>query len=110
VRRNVVNSGGDRLRRAGELTRLPRGASQVKRIGHGVIMTPDLPGAIKWYRETLGFLCSDDVYAGDAANVIASFNRCDRGKVYVDHHVFLCIQGDRSGLNHLSFRCRTSTT
>lgn len=103
VRRNVVNSGGDRLRRTGELTRLPRGASQVKRIGHGVIMTPNLRDAITWYREMFGFVCSDDVYAGDKDNVIASFNRCDRGEHYVDHHVFLCIQGARTGLNHLSF-------
>jgi catechol 2,3-dioxygenase-like lactoylglutathione lyase family enzyme len=103
TRRNVMNSGEDRMRRKGEMKRLPVGAAQVKRIGHGVIMTPRLLEAIAWYRERFGFVCSDDVYAGDKANIIASFNRCDRGDEYVDHHVFLCVQGERAGLNHLSF-------
>jgi catechol 2,3-dioxygenase-like lactoylglutathione lyase family enzyme len=103
VRRNVVNSGGDRMRRKGELTRLPAGPSQVKRVGHAVIMTPDLRGSIAWYRRHFGFIPSDEVYAGNKSNIIATFNRCDRGEAYVDHHVFLCVQGDHAGLNHISF-------
>ena len=55
----------------------------------------------------LGFLCSDDVYAGSKDNVIASFNRCDRGKTFVDHHVFLCLEGPKVGLNHLSFEVQS---
>jgi catechol 2,3-dioxygenase-like lactoylglutathione lyase family enzyme len=103
VRRNVVNWGEERYRRAGELCRLPKGASQVKRMGHGVLMTTDLPKGLRWYREHLGFICSDDVYAGDPGNVIASFNRCDAGEQYVDHHVLFMFQGDRVGLNHFSY-------
>jgi hypothetical protein len=64
VRRNVVNFGTEKFRRAGELTRLPGGPAQVKRMGHGVIATTDLKKTLAWYRETLGFLCSDDVWAG----------------------------------------------
>jgi catechol 2,3-dioxygenase-like lactoylglutathione lyase family enzyme len=103
VRRNIVNSGGDRLRRQGEPTRLPGGASQVKRIGHAVIMTTQMRQSLAWYRDHFGFVISDEVYAGDESNIIASFNRCDRGAEYVDHHVFLCVHGDHAGLNHLSF-------
>ena len=103
VRRNVVNYGLDRTRRVGELTRLPKGPSQVKRIGHAVTMSPDLPRSVAWYRETLGLLCSDDVYAETEDNVVATFNRCDRGERYVDHHVFLNLQGPRAGLNHMAF-------
>ncbi len=103
VRPNVVNSGGDRMRRKGALTRLPTGPSQVKRVGHAVIMTPHLPSSMDWYRRHFGFVPSDEVYAGDQSNIIASFNRCDRGEAYVDHHVFLCVQGDHAGLNHISF-------
>ena len=51
VRRNVVNTGPEKLRRAGELTRLPHGPAQVKRMGHGVIATSDLPKTLAWYRE-----------------------------------------------------------
>jgi catechol 2,3-dioxygenase-like lactoylglutathione lyase family enzyme len=107
IHKNVLNTGEEKLRRAGELMRLPRGASQVKRIAHAVIMTPNANEKIKWYRETLGFVPSDVVYAGDKNNVIASFNRCDRGDLYVDHHVFLCIEGPKTGLNHLSFEVQT---
>jgi catechol 2,3-dioxygenase-like lactoylglutathione lyase family enzyme len=106
VRRNVVNWGEEPLRRRGALTRLPRGASQVKRIAHAVIMTPQLREGIRWYREMFGLVCSDEVYAGSVDNIVASFNRCDRGEEYVDHHVFLCSQGARTGLHHVSFEVR----
>src|SRR5437763_1503202 len=56
-----------------------------------------------WYRELLGFIFSDDVYAGDPNNLIGSFNRCARGEHYVDHHVFFCLAHDKTGLNHHSF-------
>ena len=103
VRRQPLNMGKDSLRRAGELMRLPKGPSRVKRIGHGVMAAPDVVKTVQWFRETLGFICSDDIYAGSKDNIIGSFNRCDRGKEYVDHHVFFCIRNDRAGLNHLSF-------
>jgi catechol 2,3-dioxygenase-like lactoylglutathione lyase family enzyme len=90
-------------RAAGELLRIPLGASQVKRLGHAVIMTQDAKEKIKWYREMLGFVPSDEVYAGPKDNIIASFNRCDRGDTHVDHHTFLCIEGPKVGLNHLAF-------
>jgi len=40
VRRQKLNSGETPLSRAGELMRLPKGPAHVKRIGHGVLMTP----------------------------------------------------------------------
>jgi len=107
TRRNVVNSGDDKTRRAGELMRLERGPSQVKRAAHAVIMTPNAKEKVKWYREMFGLICSDEVYVeGDKGKIIASFNRCDRGETYVDHHVFLCIEGPRAGINHLSFEAQ----
>ena len=101
--RQKLNSGEDPLARAGELMRLPKGPSQVKRIGHGVLNTPKFRETVAWFRETLGFICSDDVYAGDKSNLIGSFNRLDRGNDYVDHHVFFCMVHEKTGLNHLSF-------
>ncbi|MGE0745655.1 MAG: hypothetical protein AB7K86_10420 [Rhodospirillales bacterium] len=101
--RQRVNSGYDPLARAGEVMRMPRGASRVKRIGHGVLGSPKVKETVKWFRETLGMVGSDDVYAGPKDNIIGSFNRCDRGDDYVDHHVFFCAMNDRAGLNHLSF-------
>jgi catechol 2,3-dioxygenase-like lactoylglutathione lyase family enzyme len=101
-----LNLAEDRLHRRGDLNRPRRGPSQVMRIGHGVIMTPDLAKALKWYRDHLGFLRSDEVYIDNPGNVVASFNRCDRGETFVDHHVFFCMQGPRAGLNHFSFDVR----
>ena len=103
VKRQALNMGEESLRRAGELMRLPKGPSRVKRIGHGVMASPKVQETVRWFRETLGFICSDDVYAGAKDNIIGSFNRCDRGDEYVDHHVFFCIRNERAGLNHLSF-------
>ena len=101
--RQKLNTGENPLQRAGELMRLPRGPSHVKRIGHGVMMTPRFRETVTWFRDMLGFICSDDVYAGDKDNLIGSFNRCDRGDTYVDHHVLFCLNHEKTGLNHMSF-------
>jgi catechol 2,3-dioxygenase-like lactoylglutathione lyase family enzyme len=103
VKRQKLNSGEAPTARAGELMRLPRGPAHVKRIGHGVLMSSKFTETVRWFRETLGLICSDDVYAGDKENLIGSFNRCDRGDDYVDHHVFFCLNSDKTGLNHFSF-------
>ena len=106
VSRLPVNCGSDKLRRKGELFRVPRGPSQVKRFGHFVLMSPNFEKMVRWYRETLGFLSSDEVYVGEKSRLVGSFNRLDRGDDYVDHHAFFCIRGESSGLNHLSFEAR----
>jgi catechol 2,3-dioxygenase-like lactoylglutathione lyase family enzyme len=103
VRFQKTNSGPEGGNRLGEPMRIHTGPSRVKRISHGVMGSPKVMETVRWFRETLGFLRSDDVYAGAEDNIIGSFNRCDRGDAYVDHHVFFCIRNDRAGLNHLSF-------
>lgn len=103
VVRDPMNTGTEPLRRAGKLMRLPKEPTPIRRIGHGVMGTPKLVETVQWFRETLGFLSSDDVYADSQDNLIASFNRCDRGDVYVDHHVFFCMKHEKAGLNHLSY-------
>lgn len=107
IRKHDLNTGDEKLRRAGKLVRLDRGPSQVKRIAHAVMMTGEAKRHIQWYREMFGFVPSDEVYAGNPDNIIASFNRCDRGDTYVDHHTFLCFQGPNTGLNHLSFEVQS---
>ena len=107
VDEQVVNTGTDKLRRAGGLLRVARRASQVKRIAHAVLMTPNAQDKIRWYRHMFGFLPSDDVYVGAPDNVVASFNRCDRGETFVDHHTLLCFESPNVGLNHLSFEVQS---
>jgi hypothetical protein len=103
VERQRMNIAAEPLNRAGELMRLRPGPPQVKRIGHAVLSSPKVGATVRWFRDMLGFIGSDDLYAGAENNVIGSFNRCDRGEEYVDHHVFFCVQNERAGLNHLAF-------
>jgi catechol 2,3-dioxygenase-like lactoylglutathione lyase family enzyme len=103
VARDPLNTGSEPLRRSGKLMRLAKEPTPIKRIGHGVLATPKVVETVKWFREHLGFIGSDDIYAGSKDNVIGSFNRCDRGETYVDHHVFFAVHNEKAGLNHLSF-------
>ena len=98
-----INSAHARTRPDGKFYRRPPGPSQVKRLGHYVTSTPDVKRTREWYRQTLGLLGSDDIYAGKEDNVIATFNRLARGKQFVDHHVFMTHQAPAPGLNHLGF-------
>ena len=91
------------MRRVGEPLRLNGAPSPIKRIGHGVLATPKVLETARWFQDTLGFLVSDDVYVGETDNIIGSFNRCDRGDEFTDHHTLFCIQHEQAGLNHLSF-------
>jgi hypothetical protein len=40
---------------------------------------------------------------GSRDHIIGSFNRCDRGDEYVDHHTLFCVMNERAGMNHVSF-------
>jgi catechol 2,3-dioxygenase-like lactoylglutathione lyase family enzyme len=103
VPRIPMNTGSEPLRRAGSLMRLGPSPAPIKRIGHGVLGTPKVKETVQWFRDTLGFIGSDDVYAGDKDNIIGSFNRTDCGDEYVDHHTLFCVHNERAGLNHMSF-------
>src|SRR4029450_12582773 len=103
VKRQPLNLGSEGLKRAGKVMRIHLGSSRVKRIGHAVMASPKVVETARWFRDTLGFICSDHVYAGSKDNIIGSFNRLDRGATYVDHHVFFCVKNERAGLNHFSF-------
>ena len=104
VKRVPTNSGEEPLRRAGKLMRPSKGPTPVKKIGHCVMGSPKVKETVRWFRDTLGLVRSDDLYVGTRDNIIGSFNRADRGNIYVDHHVFFCMnQGPVAGLNHFSF-------
>ena len=75
----------------------------MKRIGHAVLGSPRNQETVRWFRETLGLVCSDDVYADEQDNIIGQFSRIDAGDEYVDHHAFFCMKNARAGLNHFSF-------
>jgi catechol 2,3-dioxygenase-like lactoylglutathione lyase family enzyme len=103
VAHTPMNTGVEPLARAGTLMRLRKSPTPIKRIGHAVMGTPKVRETVQWFRDTLGFICSDDIYVGEKDHLIGSFNRCDRGDEYVDHHAFFCVMNERAGMNHVSF-------
>jgi len=106
VKRDPVNSGREPSRRVGRLMRLPKSPTTIQRIGHGVLATPKVKETTAWFRDTLGMIRSDDVYAGEKDNVIGAFSRLDRGDAYVDHHVLFCVHNTKTGLNHVSYEAQ----
>jgi catechol 2,3-dioxygenase-like lactoylglutathione lyase family enzyme len=103
IKRQPLNTGDEPTARAGVMMRLPKGPSHIKRIGHGVFSTSRFQETVDWFREHLGFICSDDVYEGEKSNLMGSFNRLDRGEDFVDHHVFFVLKHEKTGLNHVSY-------
>jgi len=103
IDRQPINWRDKLFERKGDLMRLKREPAKVLRMGHAVMGAPDVKGTVKWFRDTLGLIQSDDVYAGSPENIVGSFNRTDCGDQYVDHHVFFCAMNAKPGLNHFSF-------
>ncbi len=105
VDRHAYNLGSvDKYARAGELWRKSSAASQVMRIGHGVMGTPKVKESIDWLQHHIGLIGTDHVHVdGNEDEIILSFNRIDAGERYVDHHVFLYVKNETAGLNHVSF-------
>jgi catechol 2,3-dioxygenase-like lactoylglutathione lyase family enzyme len=103
VERQAINSGVAPLNRAGEVIRFKQGPSTVKRIGHAVLGSPKNQETVKWFRDVLGLIRSDDIYGGEQTNILGQFSRIDAGDEYVDHHAFFCMHNARAGLNHFSF-------
>jgi catechol 2,3-dioxygenase-like lactoylglutathione lyase family enzyme len=87
--------------RIGEPLRLRSGPSHVKRLGHVLLEVRDLRESVAWYTETLGFLISDEVRAGDTP--IMTFLRCDRGPVATDHHALALVAAGASSFGHAAF-------
>lgn len=99
-----LNTGAEPLARKGELFRLQKNPLPVIRIAHGVIVTPRLAETTQWFHENLGFISSDVIYAGTEDNILGSFNRCDCGSEYVDHHTLGIFDfGGQTGMHHISF-------
>jgi len=100
----VLNTGHNKHARNGELLRVSKAPSKVKRIGHSVISTPDIERSVLWAHKHLGIVRSDDVHAeDDPTEIVGSFNRVDDGDAYVDHHVLLFVRSQVPGLNHVAF-------
>jgi catechol 2,3-dioxygenase-like lactoylglutathione lyase family enzyme len=100
--RAPFNFGGDNGR-LGERVAFEPADAFVKRLGHCVLTVKDYAASLRWYQQRLGLIVSDEIYAGDEANVLGAFLRCDRGEKYVDHHTLFLLGTGSSGFNHAAF-------
>ena len=104
VARQAYNTVAQPTLRANELYRLNKGApTPVRRLAHVVLGTPVVDETIGWFKDTLGFLSSDDIVVGPEKKMFGSFLRVDEGDKHVDHHTAFIIQSPSAGLHHLSF-------
>jgi catechol 2,3-dioxygenase-like lactoylglutathione lyase family enzyme len=88
--------------------RLPAAPSEVLRIGHAALETPQPEALLLWLMRTLGMIVSDYQPLEDAPQLapVASFLRCDRGATFTDHHTLAVALGPTTGLAHVAFEVR----
>lgn len=103
VRRVLLNMADKSFERTGEIQRIPKGPSHVKRSAHCVFKTTDVTKTNAWYQEVLGLKTTDTIYAETKEDTMAIFNHIDSDDEFVDHHVILAFQHEEAGYNHLSF-------
>ena len=101
--RQVLNSGYAPLARAGDLMRIQKGPSRVKRIAHAVLGTPKVKETVNWFRHHLGFICSDDVYAGTEGQPDRLVQSLRPRRDLRRPPRVLRDQPRHAGLNHISF-------
>jgi catechol 2,3-dioxygenase-like lactoylglutathione lyase family enzyme len=99
----VLNQGADKTRRGIWQHKAPVGPPPLLRLGHIGLFIRDWAACDTWYREVLGLIPSDLLFAGPPQNIIGGFYRIDRGDEWVDHHTIAFFQMGKSGLHHLSF-------
>jgi len=99
----TTNQGAEKPRRGVQQQQPPLGAPPLLRLGHVGLFIKDWQACDAWYRETLGLIPSDLLYAGSPDHVVGGFYRLDRGDEWVDHHVVALFAMGRSDLHHLSF-------
>ena len=92
-------------RRLGQTVRTSVAPAQVVGVGHVLLLVPDFAAAMRFYCEILGFRASDSYFAGDPANVIASFLHCGLGEEYTDHHTLALVtaQDGVARIDHSAF-------
>ena len=104
----IHNHGLERPRRGVTQAKAPLGAPQLIRLGHIGLFVRDMAACDLWYRDVIGLLPSDLMYAGNPGNVVAGFYRLDRGDDWVDHHTIAFFGMGKSELHHASFEVQDS--
>jgi hypothetical protein len=104
----VPSNATGEIARPGVPVRLPPAPSEILRLGHAALETPQPVALVLWLARTLGMIVSDyqPLDEGPAATPIVSFLRCDRGATPTDHHTLAIALGPQQGLAHAAFEVR----
>lgn len=102
VKNQFASNLGSNRNRQGKLVRLKAGPAQCKRLGHVVLNVTDFKATDRFYKSHFGLITSDECF-DDTGDTCLTFNRVDRGKVYVDHHALLTVPMEKAGLGHIAF-------
>ena len=91
-------------KRIGGTVRTRPAPSTIVRLGHVALLVRDYRASMAFY-ERLGFRSSDSYYAGERANLVASFMHCGLGERYTDHHTVAVITSPDGGIrfDHVAF-------
>jgi catechol 2,3-dioxygenase-like lactoylglutathione lyase family enzyme len=104
----IINQGQDKTRQGAAQLQRPLGPPQLLRLGHVGLFVRDYKACDAWYRDVLGFLPSDVMWAAEPDNLIAGFYRIDRGSEWVDHHTIALFGFGKSDLHHISFEVQNA--
>jgi catechol 2,3-dioxygenase-like lactoylglutathione lyase family enzyme len=104
----TVNCGTAKERRGVRQVTAHLGPPQLLRLGHVGIFVENYVECDRWYRDVLGLLPSDLLYAGPPENIVAGWYRLNRGDEWVDHHTIALLALGKSNLHHVSFEVQDS--
>ncbi len=95
----------DQTRRTGSPVRVAPAPSHVMRLGHALLLVPNLPAWVDFYERLLGFKPSDTYYGGVPDNTVAAFMHCGLGADWTDHHTLAAAaaQDGRARFDHTAF-------
>jgi catechol 2,3-dioxygenase-like lactoylglutathione lyase family enzyme len=84
-------------------TRMDKGPSTVKRLGHVVLNVKNYPESRDWMHRHLGLIVSDEIQIAGPGSEIGAFMRCDRGATPTDHHTVFLVGTGQPKFNHAAF-------
>ncbi len=96
------------LTRVGTPVRVAPAPSQVLRLGHVALETPNPTALVLWLMRTFGMIVSDyqSLEDGPDALPVTSFIRCDRGETPSDHHTLAVALSPIQRVSHIAFEVR----
>lgn len=84
-------------------TRMDKGPSTVKRLGHVVLNVKNYPETRAWLQRHLGLIVSDEIQIAGPGSELGAFMRCDRGATPTDHHTVFIVGTGTPKFNHAAF-------